>query len=462
MTAWLGLLVPTALLYWALAPAAAQRSPMLRLLHLGLAMGLAAGLTSCLWFVARAAFDVPLSRYCAVETALLMLLAWWRPRLPAPAPPPPAPRLPGATPMRFAMPVLALLVFTWLMSTAVEWILHPHGAWDAVAIWNLHAHYLVAGGARWSELSRQGARCAYHADYPLLVSAAVARLWNLSGATSPAVSGLLGAWFAAATVLLCSGAVGAVRGTNQALLTAVALLGGSFFVRQSGSQYADVPLAFYMLAAVAACVLHEATGRRAPGWLVVAGLCAGLAAWTKNEGVLFVVALIAVCTATSIRRAGWRTTRRDAAALAIGLLPVLCVVAYFKLAFAPVNDLAAGQGPQATLARLLDASRYPQIAIGLGRAIGRVAKLLLAVLPAYYLLMGATRVAAGRAAARFALSVFAVMLGGYCGVYVLTPQALTWHLNTSAPRLMLQLWPGTLMGVFLFLAAPEERLGGPS
>jgi hypothetical protein len=248
-----------------------------------------------------------------------------------------------------------------------------------------------------------------------------------------------------------------VRGTSQALLAAVALLGTSFFVQQSSSQYADLPLAWCMLAAVAALVLYDETGRTSAGWLALAGAATGLAAWTKNEGLSFVVVIAALHTTQSIRRAGVRGGTSGALPLVAGLLPVLLVVVYFKATFAPANDLVTGQGLQATLARLLDASRYAQISATLVAALLRMIKGLFFVLPVYFLLMGPTATAHGRSGARFALTAYGLVLLSYCAVYLVTPYELAWHLETSARRLLLQLWPGTLAAFFLVVAAPEER-----
>ncbi|MEO8606045.1 MAG: glycosyltransferase family 39 protein [bacterium] len=456
-SALLGLLIPTGLLYWALTPAEARRQPALRALFVGLAMTLASGLTSCLWFLGRIGLDAGALVYFASETALLLLLVWWRPRLAVPTPPAASPLVAASTALRFAVPILALLGLSWLTSMVIQAVQHPHGSWDGVAIWNLHAHYLAAGSARWGALCRQGDVCAYHADYPLLVPAAVARLWSLAGGANTTASPVIGAWWSAALVVVCGGAVATVRGANQGLLAAATLLGTGLFVRQSGTQCADVPLALYMTTALAAYALHDASGRRGHGWLVLAGLCAGLAAWTKNEGVLFVGLFSATHLALSMRRHGWRATLRDSVALAVGLLPGLYLVAYLKIALAPVNDLVAGQGAEATLARLVDVGRYATVLVGMTRALVRVGKGLLIALPVYYLLMGTTRLAVGHATARFALVVSGLMLAAYCGVYLLTPQPLAWHLSTSAARVVLQLWPGTVLGLFLLLAAPEEQ-----
>jgi hypothetical protein len=453
-----GLLVPTIIVYWALAPSGGlRRHGSTNLLYVGLAMGLAPGLTSCLWFGWLAAFGEPGAAYFAAESALLLVAAAvWRRRFET-RPPPAPPSGTGAVPIRFVVPVLVLLGLGWVASFTANTLTNPHGSWDAISIWNLHARFLAAGGDRWIDLFRHS-QCAWHGDYPLLVPASVARLSSTTGAALTTASALVSFWFSAATLLLCVAFVGCVRGANQALLVAVTLLGTSYFVQQSSAQYADVPLAWSMLAAVSALVLYDASGQSSAGWLVVAGAAAGLAAWTKNEGISFVVVIGVLHTTVSVRREGLRGAVRSTAPLAAGLLPVLLVVAYFKLALAPENDLVAGQGLHATLSRLLDASRYVQIAVALVAALFRMVKGLFFVLPAYFLLMGRTTTLRSRDGARFALATYGLMLISYCGVYVITPHELAWHLESSVRRLLLQLWPGALAIFFLMVAAPEERL----
>lgn len=467
IVALLGLLVPALLVYLTLAPVAAPgRRTAPQLLRVALAMGLAAGITSALWFLWYALFDAPATTYFATETAILLVAAVWRHRIEsrrrpaAPVSDAVLPKAPiAAGPARFALPVVIVLALSGTVAFVANTVQQPHGSWDAVAIWNLHAHFLAAGYERWRDLLEQGRWCAYHGDYPVLLPGCVARLWSLAGGASPFASGLVAYWFTAATVLLCAAAVGCVRGRNQALLAAAALLGTTSFVRQSSDQYADVPLAWFMLASVVALVLYNHSGRQRRSWLALAGATTGLAAWTKNEGILFAAVIVVVHGIMSSRRVGARAAVREATPFAAGLLPVVALLLAFKLTLAPENDLVAGQGLANTVARLLDVSRYRVIFAGLTTALLRAVKGLIVVLPLYYFLMGPTRLARARDSARFAAAVFGLMLIGYVGVYLTTPQALEWHLQTSARRLLLQLWPGAVTAFFLAVAAPEERLG---
>jgi hypothetical protein len=95
--------------------------------------------------------------------------------------------------------------------------------------------------------------------------------------------------------------------------------------------------------------------------LVLAGLLAGLATWTKNEGWLLLVALILARSAQAVFRRQQESIWREARLFFAGLAPVLAMVLFFKLRFAPANDLVTALGP-GTFANLLDASRYTSVA----------------------------------------------------------------------------------------------------
>ncbi len=463
----LGTVVPAAAAYWALAPASfTRRRPAARLLVAALAMGLTAGVTSCLWFVWLVLAGPPGAAYFAVEAAAVAIAAGLgralakrrgdgsastgqcHPAVAAVAP---------AVSVRSATAVVIALALTWLAWFAVATYRRPHGSWDAVSIWNLHARVLASAGDHWAEFFRHGGTCGWQADYPLLVPAAVARLISLGGAPETAVGALVAFWFAAATVLLIAAVVAWLRGAAQALLAAATLLGTSFFVRNSASQYADLPLAWFIAAALSCVVMSRHDRRRASCWLLAAGLASGLAAWTKNEGLLFVAAVALIGTVVSIRRHGVRAALGEAGLLAAGSIPVLLLAAYFKLTLAPPSYLAAGLAGGTWQAQLLDPTRYLAIAGGMTSALVRLARGFLLALPLYAFLMGWADAPRTRASARLVLAVLALMLIGFAATYAITPLALDWQLRTSARRLLLQLWPTAVMAFFLATGSREER-----
>ncbi len=334
---------------------------------------------------------------------------------------------------------------------AANTIANPHGEWDAWAIWNLRARELVRAGAGWrTSVSEQ----TVHGDYPLLLPGAVARLWVYAGTESTLAPALLAAAYSAALVVLMYAVLTALRGRTQGLLGALCLLGTPAFLTTAAWQYADIPLAYYLLAALGLLAVadHEAEPR--PLILAWAGAAAGLAAWTKNEGILFVLCLTMTRGASALMRGrlGWASVGWFAA----GLLPAAAAVAYFKLTLAPPTYEFAGQRGDALVARLTDPTRYAAIARAAGGELVHTGGPLLIALVAYAVLLGRTRDLRARRAAGSAALVLCLVTLGYAGIYLITPADLVWQLSHSLDRLFLQLWPSALLVLFLSTASPAE------
>lgn len=218
----------------------------------------------------------------------------------------------------------------------------PDGAWDAVAIWNVHAKFFsaTAPGA-WKGMFDPIMELS-HPDYPPLLPAFVARGWMYAGQSIPLVPMTLAFTFTLALLALISAAVASTRGAMLGAL-ACAILAASPIFGTALSQYADLPLAFYFLLAVT--LLHRADQEREPhvGLHVLAGLAAGMATLTKNEGYLFIVALVAGRLLRMLLVGHARRELKSLAWLLLGMVPILCCLVLYK-SFTPANYLISGQG----------------------------------------------------------------------------------------------------------------------
>ena len=341
------------------------------------------------------------------------------------------------------------LVFA-MLGLAAMLAAEPHGDWDAWNIWTMRARYLFRSGQEWRNAF---APTFAHTDYPLMLSGTIARCWTYLGGERHWIPQLAAATFTLLGAGMLTAGVGRLRGTNQGWLAGLSLLGTVFYLMRGASLYADVPLSFFFLAAVLLLALYDAGERSSPGLLVLAGLAAALAAWTKNEGVMFLAVVLIVRTFLAWRRAGGRAVLRDVGALLAGAAPVLAVVVLFKSSIAAENDLVAGQSWHALLPRLTDAARIVFVTKSLLGSLWHVGKALLVILPLAWLLVGG---AADRR--RGVLSGVACVLGamliGYFLVYMTTPHDLAWHVHTSIDRLLIQLWPSLLLAAFLYLGDP--------
>jgi hypothetical protein len=346
----------------------------------------------------------------------------------------------------------------WAIDFAVQLRAEPHGGWDAWTIWDLRARFLHRLGPDWRDAFLPELRWTLN-DYPLLLPGLIAHAWAGVGETQ-LVPALAAAFFCFGCVALLALGVGVLRGAGQGLLAGVALLGSGPLLRQGATLYADLPLAFHCLAALVAwCLYDRARGR--PGgwiWLATSGLTAALAAWTKNEGLAFFAAVSLAAGVATLRAHGPRAALRDAAVFLAGALPVLCVLATFKLGVAPRNYLFAEQTAAGLAAQLLDPARWRATWAALGAQLlafgGVLSGSLWVALAVYALLAGVRPRAEWRAAGVVAASV-ALLLAADVAVYLATPLDLAWQLEMSANRLVAQLVPSALLAFFLWVRTPS-------
>ncbi len=432
-----------------------RRLPDGRALWVLVAAGGGVGLTACLFFWGLVALGPALPATLALELGLLALAAgaaFWRARrrgTPADIPPDPRPAPPHGLYGRLLTGTFALaLALSGLFSIAA-FTYEPHGRWDAYAIWNLRARYLFGGGDQW-RAGFDPALAWTHPDYPLLLPGSVARLWLYSGEATTLAPILVGGLFTVLTVGLLVAGVNALRGREAALWAGLMLVGTITFVQHGVYQYADVPLSSLILAAVVLLTAYLRRGEA--GLLVLAGGMAGFAAWTKNEGLLFLLSSAAVLGVWSLRRGGLGQAGRELGGFLLGALPALLTVLLFKLTLAPPNDLVSGQGAE-TAALLTDPARLLSIITAfidgiLGLGVGT--PLVLAI---YSALVGGRHF---RAEYRVPIAILGGVLAGYVLVYLTTPHDLAWHLETSLERLLVHLWPAALFLFFLIVPPPAE------
>lgn len=447
------LLLPIGAIYWAITPKSNARSGE-RIALAGLAMGLGVGFTSCTWFMWLALIGPPGLAYYLCEISLLIFCTTCIRR--ASSSDSPAVARPELRSLFSKLGIAtAILVVGWIVFYGCEVTRHPHGKGDGVAMWNMHARVLYRGAASdaWIDFFKSGKNCAYHPDYPLLIPASIARMWTVSGDSpnfaSPAISTL----FIVATVLTCAGFVTVLRGRTQGMLSAVALLGTTFFLGLASNQFADIAVGWAMLAAIGCLLLYDNSQSNRVKWLALAGAAAGLAAWTKNEGLLFAVLFAGVWGLRWALGPERRAKLLPTCTLAAGILVPLATVFWFKSCYAPPSEFSE----IGTLAvQLVDPSRYGVILPGMFVGLMKATKPLLIPLVVYACVMGRS----GETCRGVVLgsSLIALMLCGYTFVYLITPHDLEWHVTWSADRLWLQQWPSILLLTFSWTAPPEERL----
>jgi len=330
--------------------------------------------------------------------------------------------------------------------------LEPHGEWDAWNFWNHRARCLYrAPAGEWRVALSPVFR---HVDYPLNVPLGVVRGWTLLGSESVWYPALHGTLYTVATIGLLVSLLWQMRSVAQGCLAGLLLLATTRFLRMGIAQYADLPLAFYFLGTVALLARAEQSDRSRSRLYFIAGCLAGLSAWTKNEGLLFVMVIAGTQFLLCVRSSNFRTDVRPRLWLLAGLVPPMLVVMAFKQSLAEPNDIVEHQNYLEQFLNVTDGSRYPLILQHFAATLLKIMKPLAVLIPLCVVLLGRRPLPSPRVWSDW--PVWTLMLAGYGVVYLFTPHDLQWHLTTSCDRLILHVWPLILFSLFLRLATPEE------
>ena len=333
---------------------------------------------------------------------------------------------------------------------------NPSGEWDALSIWNLRAHFMAGGPETWrravsSELGGHMTGSA-HPGYPLFLSGFLALQFVAAGdatsTTIPIVASLL---FSVAAFLLLGSALASRKSVALGAIGWLILLCSEVFASQAASQYSDL---LQGLAFLAALILLDRAENSPTGVLFAAGLALGLAAWTKNEGLPFALAALAV--------AGWRFRAKALWSL-LGAIPGLLALAVLKMFFVQGRESMFPNTVGEMISKLALPGRWWQAFLGFGKAIvdagdpwahpvilGAALVLVLRFVPA----------PERRKQWPLWIPVAATAAAEY-GLYLITTADLDWHISTSVERLLAQLWPPLIWLMLVMLHAPEEYFTMP-
>ncbi len=427
-----------------------------RVLTAGLGIPLGAGLASTLYFLVALSGIASPANVLAVDGILFaagLAMVWNRRGAAVPDPPAPA-AFRWNWLLALTLAAGLVLVLAGLISAAQSM---PYGEWDAWSIWNVRAKLLAGPPGSWKGLVAPP--FTGHHDYPLLVPGFIAQVWMAQSASPQWVPAATAFVFLIATLALLIAALALLRSVSSALLAGFTILAASSFLHLTLMQYADLPLACYYLGALALVLLASRFPAHARSSLALAGFFASCAAWTKNEGLLFCLALLLCLAASETLASGWKRAAAAAAPLVLAAAPVLVVSLWFRIFLAPAADAVLRQSLPQLAQKAGDASRWLRIVKALAEDAGAFGQpwshplLLLAILAIALRFRVDKRIAVALRTVAFTL---AVVFAGYCAVYLFTPQDLAWHLQTSLSRLYGQLWPASVLLFFTVLRPAEQ------
>lgn len=353
--------------------------------------------------------------------------------------------------------ITAVYLYCWLIDAGIffiDTVSEPNGLWDAWAMWNMKAKFISAAPYSWPDLFQMVNAESFHLDYPLLQTGYIARCWLLNGNNNVWVPAIISFIFTFCSIGLVSSSVSFFTTKTNGLIAGLILICTPFFMTMGDSQYADNTTGFFYLATIILLSFARNGASVKPKLLIIAGITAGLSAWSKNEGLLFITCLFA-SQLTRLFFTRRQTVLAELKYLFCGMLPILLVVVYYKIAIAPPNDIIHGQG-QTTLAKLCDYSRYETVFKWYISQLGTFGRW--AVNPWWLFLFGILINGISFKENKNGLIsnsiLLFLMLIGFFFIYIITPLDLVFHLSSSIHRLFFQLFPSF---IFLYFMALKKR-----
>ncbi len=346
--------------------------------------------------------------------------------------------------------------YSWLMDVGIFYfdsIKEPHGLWDAWSYWNMKAKFIARAPTVWTNCFSQFNAEDFHGDYPLLQSAFIARCWMLIGNETvwiPIASAFV---FTFCTIGLLSSAVKYFTNKTQGLIAGLILLCTPFYVTMGDSQYADVTLGFFFLATFVMLAFADNVQENKKYFLIASGIFATMAAWSKNEGLLFLLCLIVARVVVKIKspRFLWQELKY----IFLGMLPILLLIIYYKMAVAPTNDLLKSHDVSA-MHKVVDWERYKIIGAWFLERVTNFGEWI--VNPWWiFLIVIVVNGISNKNNIAYGFVLILLMLIGYFYSYIISYHDLQFHLSTSLHRLFFQLFPSFIFLFFLLLKTNKKN-----
>ena len=320
------------------------------------------------------------------------------------------------------------------------------GGWDARYFWALKAKFMFRSPPDWQLMFSHKLPWS-NQDYPLLWPGTLAWGWHWLGQETP----IWGPFASIAFYVPCSLLLVWYLAEHHSLT--VGWLAGSFALVLlpplfwAVHQYADVPLTFFITAC--GLMLVTALHMKSPRLFMVSGLMGGLAAWTKNEGILFIIWIYLLLGTILIRHHGknlsasLKTLKMFALGTCVPLLAVAILKYLSRNAGSPTQSL---QHPLGFLSSGVDRSLMILKAFYVHASPWGAWKGLweFFVLAAFF--TGLKRQKKGYEELLFIIVL--LVNAGYFAILLITSPDLPWQIRTALDRLIIH--SSILAAAFVF------------
>ncbi|MBI2669811.1 MAG: hypothetical protein HYX20_01530 [Candidatus Yanofskybacteria bacterium] len=339
------------------------------------------------------------------------------------------------TPIEFNL--LDLIILGLLLLVALQQI---YGYWDAWAIWNTKAKFLTS--ENWQQLFSPQIKWM-HPDYPLLLPSIVAAGWSVSNTFNPVVPFVVALLFSWSIYLLVKDWISHLFNNSvYGVLGGLLMISLPAFLRWSGSQYADIPLANFILLGVT--LLYFSTKNLS---VFISGSAFGMAIFTKNEGLLYFVLILASFIYTF-----WRINKKipfkSVMLLLGGALPGI-------LSSLVVKNYATRNEFITNFPNIISSISFHRIFLILEGFLREFLAwkewIVFWIIAIIFLVFLHKREKEHYFWNTFFTVLIVLCFVSFFFIYLVTPQDVVWHIQTSFNRLLIQIFPLVIVSIFIRL-----------
>lgn len=218
-------------------------------------------------------------------------------------------------------------------------LIKPIESYDAIAIYAIRSKIFFLAKAIPADYFAGIARLFPHADYPLNIQLSETFLYMSMGNLNDQLVKIIFPLFFAAILCALYFAIRRFASRTYALIFTFILASVPHFNNYAANAYLEMPLAFYVFIG-GLFLLRWIEDNRALGALVISAVAAGLAGWTKNEGLMY-CAIYALLVFAYVASKGKKVERKDIlyAVMYSGIIFLICLPwALAKARWHIVND----------------------------------------------------------------------------------------------------------------------------
>lgn len=317
---------------------------------------------------------------------------------------------------------------------------HPHGREDAWSNWNLIARFIYGSDNMSNALDYLAS--STFPGYPFMLGLAVANGWIFIGEVSTRVPIIVSALFTYSIPGILFFALLKIKGFRVACIATI-LVCSPWLANFGSFLMSDIPLAvFYLISGIfIALYLHSSHSKM----LIFVGLAAGLATWTKNDGIPFVFVITIVIVFIAIQR----KENKVFSDFILGLILPLTMVGIYKIFLAESGNIVSTEST--TLLRLADFSRFQIVLNHFAKTTSSYGDSPIGYFWVLFLLTLIIGINIRRLSTYYLFFIVIFQYSIYFAVYMITPLDLQWHLNTSMFRVLTHLAPLCTFSVFYSL-----------